>query len=360
MKKVVIIALCLMLAALPAMGEMTGMIPVEAAFTTPSTEFSITTAWYVLSSFNGFGAEDTAALMQNAGLEVEMQVYYDKLMSDHSHTSAFTLATGQLPVRGEMRNVAVITVRGTGDGEWYSNFDFAGESGGEAQYAENFYAAAADIYAQVKPVLDEMDAPVIVATGYSRGAACANLLGLMLNGDYDMQDVYVYTYATPATIRFDAENDENIFNLVNVNDMVTCMPLEVWGFRRAGSDIELRDPEYVNVEMHQMFMAMLGVCPDIDSYYNDRHAIETTGLSDTGITMYELFTAFSDMTSGDEQLMANAQQLFTAVGSYQNDFSGFLPQFMMLMNATGEDQTAAMFIQHMPDVYAQLMMQLGY
>ena len=177
MKKFLAIVLCLMLAAVPAIGEMAGAIPVEMAFATPSTEFSIMSAWYVLSTFNGFGAQDTAQLMQNAGLEVALQANYDKPMSDHSHTSAFTLATGQLPVRGEMRNVAVITVRGTGDGEWYSNFDFAADKGVDGMYAENFYAAAADIYAQAKPLLDDMESPVIVATGYSRGAACANLLG---------------------------------------------------------------------------------------------------------------------------------------------------------------------------------------
>lgn len=360
MKKFLAIVLCLMLAAVPAIGEMTGAIPVEMAFATPSTEFSIMSAWYVLSTFNGFGEQDTAQLMQNAGLEVALQANYDKPMSDHSHTSAFTLATGQMPVRGEMRNVAVITVRGTGDGEWYSNFDFAAEKGLDGMYAENFYAAAEDIYAQAKPVLDGMESPVIIATGYSRGAACANLLGLMINGDFDMQDVYVYTYASPNTVRFDAENDENIFNLVNVNDMFTNMPFEVWGFKRPGTDIELRDPEYVNVEMHQMFMAMLGVCPDINSYYNDRHAVDTTGLSDDGITVYELLQLFADMTSGDEALAANAQQVFMAISASPNDFSGFLSQFMMMMNATGENNTASVATQHNPETYVQLMMQLGF
>ena len=357
MKKLIALVTALIIMALPAMAMPADTaaltaIPVEYAFTTPATEFSMTTAWFILSSFMGQGKTDTAAQMENLGLTVVQQENYGKPMSDHSHTSAYTLATGQLPVRGEMRNVAVITIRGTADGEWYSNFDIAGESGNDCTVAENFYAATEAIYAAVKPELDKLDAPVIIATGYSRGAGCSNLLGLMLNEDFNKDDVYIYTYATPNTIRYDAENDENIFNFVNMNDMITRMPPAEWGFTRAGTDIELRDPEYVDVNMHMMFMTMLGVCPDIDSFYNDRHAVDAPGLSDDGVTMFELFMAFADLTSGDQVLMAQAQQFIGELSAAQNDFAAFLPLFYSAMTSVGESQ-------HMPTVYIELMAALG-
>lgn len=357
MKKLIAIILSLVILAVPAMAENADMaalaaIPVEAAFTTPSDEFSLTTAWFVLSNFMGQDEASAAAQMADLGLSVVSQENYGKPMSDHSHTSAYTLAAGQLPVRGEMRNVAVITIRGTGDGEWYSNFDFAGVSGENCTVAENFYAASAAIYESVKPELDAMDDPVVIATGYSRGAACANLLGLMLNADFNKEDVYVYTYATPTTVRGEVENDGNIFNLVNMNDMITRMPPQAWGFSRAGTDIELRDPDFVNTDMHLMFMTMLGVCPDIDSYYNDRHAIDAVGLSDTGVTMFELFIAFADMMSGDDALMAQAQQLIGALSSCENDFTAFLPLFSQAMLGSSDTN------QHMPTVYIELMMGL--
>ena len=349
MKKIIAAVLALIICVLPAMAE--GMVPVEYAFITSTDEFSMSTAWFVLSSFMGQGKEETAMQMQSLGLEVVLQENYGKPMSDHSHTSAYTMAVGQLPVCGELRNVAVITVRGTSDGEWYSNYDFAGETGSDCAFAENFYAASEAIYESVKPELEKLDNPVIIATGYSRGAACSNLLGLMLNEDFGMENVYVYTFATPNTVRSEVENDENIFNFVNVNDFVTVMPPEVWGFSRAGTDIELRDPAYVNVEMHMMIMAMLGVCPDIDSFYNDRHAVDAPGLSDDGVTMFELFMAFADLTSGDQALMAQAQQLIGMLSAAQNDFAAFLPMFTNMM--TGEGMS-----QHSPDVYVQLMMAL--
>lgn len=357
MKKLIALIMALVIMALPAMASTADMsamtaIPVEYAFTTPSTEFSMTTAWFMLTNFMGQDKASTAAQMANLGLEVVLQENYDKPMSDHSHTSAYTLAIGQLPVRGEMRNVAVITIRGTGDGEWYSNFDIAPESGNDCIVAENFQLATSAIYESVKPVLESMDAPVIIATGYSRGAGCSNLLGLMLNGDFNKEDIYIYTFATPTTVRSDVENDENIFNLVNMNDMITRMPPQAWGFTRAGTDIELRDPAYVNTDMHLMFMAMLGVCPDIDSFYNDRHAIDARGLSDDGVTMYELFIAIADLISGDAAAAEQAQQFIGMLSAADNDFSEFLPLFTQAM--TGANGTN----QHMPDVYIQLMMAL--
>jgi len=358
MKKIAVIVLCMMLLTASAFAEMS-MIPASMALKGPSNEFNMLTATYILGNFNGFDADSLAAQLGKVGLTVVMQENYDKPMSDHSHTSGFTLATGTLTVRGEERNVAVISIAGTGNGEWYSNFDFAGESGSDCVYAENFQAAAVDIFGCVKPVLDGMEAPVIFVTGYSRGAACANLMGLMLNEVYNVEDIYVYTFATPNTVRFDAENDENIFNIVNVNDMVTHMPPEAWGFRRAGNDILLSDPEVSDADMNTLFTGLLGMCPDIDSYYNDRHSLTAAGLSDDGITVYELFLGFCDATSGDEQLLENAKQLFMAVASGQNDFSGFMPQFMMMMSPADGSGTASLFAQHMPDVYVGLMLQYG-
>ncbi len=360
MKKLTAILLCLMLCAMNVSAEQAGlgmisrMITPEAAFAGPSTEFNVVTAWFMLINCMGQTETDTAQQMNALGMDVIVQKNYNKPVSDHSHTSGFTMGAGQLPVRGEQRNAVIITIRGTSDGEWYSNFDFAGVSGGDCTVAENFYAASEDIYAYVKPELDAIENPVIIVTGYSRGAACANLMGLMLNEDFPMEDVYVYTFATPNTIRGEVDNDGNIFNIVNMNDMITHMPPQAYGFSRAGTDIELRDPEYVNTDMHNMFIMMLGVCPDIDSFYNDRHAVDAPGLSEDGITMCEVFMKFADLTSGDAVLVAEAQEFLGTIMMTENDFTQFMPLFYSAMIGGGDVN------QHMPDVYVQLMLQLGF
>ena len=86
-------------------------------FSGPSNQFDLTTALYILGHYIQQEADATRASLENAGLTVQLQQYYDKPVTDHSHTSAFTLATGESEIRGETRTLAVITVRGTGDGE---------------------------------------------------------------------------------------------------------------------------------------------------------------------------------------------------------------------------------------------------
>jgi hypothetical protein len=361
MKRIAALFLIMALFVAGACAFAEGAMPAApGAFLEPSNEFSMATAFHVLSSFVQQGANAARAAFEEQNFEVLRQEHYDKDISDHSHTSAYTLAAGKMDIRGESRNVAVISVRGTGDGEWYSNFDFAGESRGQCLYAENFMAAAQDIFAGIKADIDAMDEPVIIATGYSRGAACANLLGMLLDEAYGMDDVYVYTFATPNTVRGEVAGYENIFNLVNMNDMVTRMPMSVWGFSRAGVDIELRQSGYVNTDMHNMFLALLGICGDIDSYYEDRHSITGSGLSGDGLTTFEVFQLVAGNLTSDEETAAQARQQLSAVMANENDFTKVLT-FFAGEGESGEADMMGIFGQHMPDVYAKLMMELsGY
>ena len=322
------------------------------AFNHPSDEFSMSTAFTVLSSFMPQSETEAAGMFRAQGFEILKQDHYNKPLSDHSHTSGYTLAAGEMEIRGEVRKTAVITIRGTSDGEWYSNFDIAPEGRGEALYAENFMAATQDIFDSIKPELDKMESPVIIATGYSRGAACANLLGMLLDDVYGSEDVYVYTFATPNTVRTDCTSYTNIFNLVNMNDMITRMPPAQWGFSRAGVDIELRDENFVNTPMHMMFMEMLGLCPDIDSYYDARHSLTGPGLSDDGATTHEIFQLLAGMLTGEAEPSAQLQALMESAAENPNDFTATLGLFM-----TSGDGGSGMN-QHMPDAYIPLMQKL--
>lgn len=342
MKKFLCALLALALLSLPGFAEGSKfVIPHE------SDAFSMETAFSVLPLAGPQTAGDARTLFEDMGFEVLRQENYGKPVSDHSHTSAYTVAVGEAEVRGETRPLVVISIRGTADGEWYSNFDFAGETGEDCRYAENFMAAAQSIFDAAKPDIEQYENPVVLATGYSRGAACANLLGVLLDEEYGPEDVYVYTFATPNTVRTADAAHTNIFNLVNMNDAVTRMPLPAWGFCRAGVDIELRDPDNVNAEMHEMFLALLGVCPDIASYYGDRHSLTAPGLSDDGITFFELFQAVADaFTNGAPS--PETQALFQRIMTSQNDMTGFFSLFMGTSDAS-------FFDQHRPTVYVELM-----
>ena len=356
MKKIIAAVMALMILCACALAESALPMEFPGAFAHPSNEFSMATAFKILSSFMPQGEDEAKAMFAAQGFEVIKQDHYGKPLSDHSHTSGYTLAAGQMEIQGEMRNAAVITIRGTADGEWYSNFDFAGEKGSEAMYAENFMAASQDIFDGVKAEISAMENPVIIATGYSRGAACANLIGPLLTEAYGAENVYVYTFATPNTIRGQHPFQKNIFNLVNVNDMITSMPPAQWDFARHGTDIELRDENVINTTMHMMFMEMLGLCPDIDSYYNVRHSLTGYGLSDDGATAFEMFTLVAGALTGEEGPSAQLSQMMEAAATNPNDFTATL---MLFMGAGGEAEGYSN--QHMPDVYVDIMTKMaGY
>ena len=323
------------------------------AFQGKSDEFSLSNAWYLLSAFNQQDGKQQKALAESLGYTVIRQEFYDKPLTDYSHTSAYTLAKKEMNVRGEARTAAVIGIRATGDAEWYSNFDFAGENGSACLYAENFMAAAQTVFDHVKPDLDAMENPVIMVTGYSRGAATANLLGTLLNDAYGTEDIYVYTFATPNTVRFEKEGCSNIFNLVNDNDCITHMPLESWGFSRAGVDVVMKDETVKTSLSDMMFLTMRMLCPDIDAFYQDRHNLAAPGLSDTGMTALEFLQTLSEMLTNPQGMNLNAKKLMAMMTQSKNDFSAFFTVFAQLvMNGS---EANGLLGQHMPHVYVGLM-----
>ncbi len=83
--------------------------------------------------------------------------------------------------------------------------------------------------------------------GFSRAAAVTNVAaGTLVNtGFLPKEDVYAYTFATPAAIK-DAprEGYENIFNIIDPADVVPqVMPAE-WGYGRYGTDLFLQVQEF--------------------------------------------------------------------------------------------------------------------
>ena len=80
-------------------------------------------------------------------------------------------------------------IRGTNDGEWYSNFDFAPSHSADAVFAENFLFAAQNVFLSLDEILKGEENPLLLVAGHSRGAACANLLGVLLDAAYDPANV---------------------------------------------------------------------------------------------------------------------------------------------------------------------------
>ncbi len=133
----------------------------------------------------------------------------------------------------------IIAIRGTGSGEWQLNMDLMPSGNYDLPYAENFFLAAEDILTAQEDYFASVSSPQFMITGYSRGAAVANVLGAQLTDRFGEGRVYVYTFATPRTVRGETGAYSNIFNIVNPADLVTYLPFPQWGFLRYGTDIEL-------------------------------------------------------------------------------------------------------------------------
>lgn len=77
---------------------------------------------------------------------------------------------------------------------------------------------------------------IVLFTGHSRGAAIANILGKVYEGDSGWTS-FAYGFATPrTTTASNASEYKTIFNIVNTDDLVTELPLKNWGFTRYGTD----------------------------------------------------------------------------------------------------------------------------
>lgn len=332
----------------------------EIAFPENSSEYSKQLASQALSICSQGTKQLTSQFLNSSGFQVLLQGNFDKPKSDTSHTCAFTLATKKIELNGRERDLLVIAIRGTDSGEWYSNFDFASSHLDDAVFAENFLQAAQDVYVQILPKILEYPDAVMLICGHSRGAACANLLGMTLDDLRSKEDIFVYTFATPNTIRgeFEEEKYTNIFNLINTADMVTYLPLAGWGYKRVGNDIYLEpdaeQAETLENEMNGLYSA----APTISDYYLTRHKIEGLSVFEEGITVYDTMRALAASMTGIDNGETGG---LTVAEIFNLSQKGAVPPelypligFLKHMAGTG-GMNLTVFKQHMPAVYQELI-----
>lgn len=150
---------------------------------------------------------------------------------------------------GETKEIIVVVVKGTGGAkEWESNFDI-GSTANKSKYPDwkitanhkGFDVASTRILRCIdeyekSSFLDKSVKKTYWVTGHSRGAGIANILGARLVDS--SKDVYCYTFAAPnSTTASNAENTDTyagIYNIINKDDMVPCLPVPAWGFKNYG------------------------------------------------------------------------------------------------------------------------------
>ncbi len=256
--------------------------------------FSKIFALELLAIADSDGANEFAESIRSYGFNVIEQNNYNKTNEDRSHTSGYTLAKGTADAGGVKRDVFIISVNDTDKGEWYSNIDYAPSHSDETEYAECFKLAADGIFAGTKQHIASSENAILIITGYSRGAAVADLLALSYNDMRDPALNYVYTFAVPNCLHIPSGTGlrnqtyaDNVFNIINPADPVAGMPFAESGFYRPGKEITLAAPQSMVRFWQTTKAGLTGLADSVSGYYNDRHSLTGPGLSEDGMTTYE-------------------------------------------------------------------------
>ena len=146
-------------------------------------------------------------------------------------------------------DMITVAVRGMNYGaEWVSNFKI-GEIGDHQGFTESatkvYNALVSYINSKYKSSYDKGRVKLWL-TGYSRGAAVANVLSYLVQSDPDkklnvpQKHLFSYTFNTPKGLSAEhAINYPNVFNIISSADIVTYIAPEEYGMYRCGKDINI-------------------------------------------------------------------------------------------------------------------------
>ena len=141
---------------------------------------------------------------------------------------------------GEVYSLIAVVMRSSGyQDEWGGNLTI-GQSGNHA----GFQLAADKTLSAIRSYIGELTGRgqltnkiKIWISGYSRGAAAANLAAAKLNEQFGKENVFAYCFECPqGAVGSDVggERYSNIFCIVNPIDLVPKLAMSVWGFSRYG------------------------------------------------------------------------------------------------------------------------------
>ena len=314
---------------------------------------------------NDSSREGVAAYLTDMGFSIVKQKNFDKPKSDKSHTSGYTLAKGLIATESGNKTIYVINIAPTSGSEWYSNFDFVPSHSEDTRFAENFYLAAEDIYNGTRSELSKNSDALLVICGFSRGGSVSNLLGYIYNEHRDTALNYIYCFATSLTLHKNEDEEDlggfwdNIFNINNTDDAITELPFAEYGFYRKGNEISLRGSGLAKTTWSRLKKSLVGISPSITSYYNDKHSLTGPGLSEDGMTMFELINKILDGSDGaDLSSLASlkdteAGQLIMSI-SRDSDLYPIRSLFESLQGL-GALQYLPLVYAHYPETYDSLL-----
>lgn len=198
--------------------------------------------------------------------------------SDKNDLTSFNFNHRKINLGNRYAEIINISVGATGGNfEWASNFDFGAETQdykdatgehpdwkhkedhkGLDVAANRLLSAYNSYYSKYVDNSSDVD-KIILINGHSRGGGIANLLGKHFEDISKSQNMksFTYTFASPNTTSISLNNANNtIFNIINLDDLVSQFPGYISGFYKYGKDIDLsvfEDESINNTPMKTIF-----------------------------------------------------------------------------------------------------------
>lgn len=276
--------------------------------------------------------------------------------------------------------IALAVRSGQYGAEWASNF-YVGDGKDINYHHEGFYNASTEALEFIDDYLLENNITGNIklwVSGYSRGGATSNLVAGRLDTmiannsnlfkadvSLDFDDLYAYTFEAPQGASYDSvginprsSNYDNIFNIINPNDIVPKVPFSELGFTRYGNDLyintEFTNPDTYTVSYNKMMSFYNSLDENIIDYSVDSACAKTLTGKDDDTKTYSLMEINSNLIAeisnqvGSRQNYVNnyqddlcdAMELFFSMDSseykatFNNFVKGMLPDFLSTLGIT--------------------------
>lgn len=169
------------------------------------------------------------------------------LTNSDNHVSEVGIGYHNAKFGNTTKTIIAVVVRGTNGTikEWASNFDIGDyDTIGAEDWEKSINHKGFDIASnRIMDIVDNfisenseninLNNIVYWVTGHSRGAAIANIIGAYYENAG--KKAFTYTFAAPNTTQDSrASSYRSIFNIVNTDDFVPCLPMEAWSYTRYG------------------------------------------------------------------------------------------------------------------------------
>ena len=291
-----------------------------------------------------YKARNAVDLLEQIGCEASQIVVNEAFGTKPTdHSIGLVAAHKRIMVGDEAYTLLILTTRGAGyEAEWAGNF-YIGSEGPHQGFAVATDTAYAFLEDYVRTYGDGFESKVKVwLTGYSRGAAVANMLAGRLNDEQELagiplckEDSYVYGFEVPMGVM--AEDVlplaayDNIHNIIHEDDLMTKLAPAQWGFARYGVDYPLPTPANCS-DYAEREAVMLRHLKDLDTDYARQVTAPGVEKLDLGDSLDDVVqnwvTELGSREGYVEKVQTQLQTLFRLLYGSGRKGSGMMPSWI--------------------------------